>query len=651
MTNPTPAAIQTQSPLWRNVSFMLMWASVAAAGFGDRLIELAAMPLLGIAGEGAQAAQVQAGIAFWFFLPYVIFCPIGGWLADTVSRKWLMFACDMSRAAILLVAVFLVPAGVSLEVSKLVTPDRYWEIYAILFAVGAFAAIFGPTRNAFVPNIVPLSQLQSANAIILGIGVVASLLGFVLASPILEKVSVRAGIALGFVIYFTSGWFFAFMKIHIHDTEPIGLKKNEFQRLYEALGFVRHHRAIFTLVAVSTLVWIASQIFLAAMAAFCVELYSAPPEKIVTYISYLMFALGIGMLLGSLWVAWIGTARESSWFTMLTMVISGLAMFVTCFVTSYKFALVLCFLVGFFGSACMICVGTLMAAITPNYIRGRVFAVQNLVSTSGGIVINLLIWKASTVEQYFPMNQATGKPMSIDHLMYYILMVNAMVLVVVGLVGVFLQMRKGPMPTAMGNVMWRIARVYVIVWHRLKWRGKGMVPAAGPILLVCVDQTGPLTPLILQAPLNRQVLWSLPQERLNQIPSPLQMAFHALPYSPGGQVNSIQSTLAQGRSMAIADVTGRDEPLHAGSPFDAPAMAAATDTKARIIPVRIATRFRRPSGLLLSILFPSKTDITFFKPFRPNPAASAAQNLESFNQYVAQLASHAAPLTVPADKP
>ena len=56
-------------PLWRNISFILMWSSVAASGFGDRVIMLAALTLLGVAEGDVQSTSVQAGINFFFFLP------------------------------------------------------------------------------------------------------------------------------------------------------------------------------------------------------------------------------------------------------------------------------------------------------------------------------------------------------------------------------------------------------------------------------------------------------------------------------------------------------------------------------------------------------------------------------------------------------
>ena len=70
---------------------MLMWSSVAASGFGDRLIQLAAWSMLGVQLAGADASSIQAGVSFFFFLPYVVLALFAGWLADTLPRKWIMF--------------------------------------------------------------------------------------------------------------------------------------------------------------------------------------------------------------------------------------------------------------------------------------------------------------------------------------------------------------------------------------------------------------------------------------------------------------------------------------------------------------------------------------------------------------------------------
>ena len=85
-----------------------------------------------------------------------------------------------SLASLLVVTVnspslAMVPPRVAapLEVRVTVAP----ELVAVMAAVGVFAAIFNPARNATIPQIVPLRQLQSGNALIFGIAVIASMIG------------------------------------------------------------------------------------------------------------------------------------------------------------------------------------------------------------------------------------------------------------------------------------------------------------------------------------------------------------------------------------------------------------------------------------------------------------------------------------------
>ena len=142
-------------PLWRNLSFTLMWTSTAASGFGDRMIMLAAFTLLGGTGEDASSTGINAAINFFFFLAYLPFSIPGGYLADRLPRKWLMLACDEARGCLLLLAFFLVAAATQLAV---LPPEHHWKVAAVLFAVGTFAAIFNPTRNAVIPQLVTPSN-------------------------------------------------------------------------------------------------------------------------------------------------------------------------------------------------------------------------------------------------------------------------------------------------------------------------------------------------------------------------------------------------------------------------------------------------------------------------------------------------------------
>src|SRR5262245_49747446 len=110
MSDPVPFEDRPAAPLWRNANFTLMWTSVASSGFGDRLIMLIGLALLGVKDSDGNKASLSAAIYFWFHLPYLILSPPGGWLADTFPRKWVMAFCDEARAGILFYAFLIIPA-------------------------------------------------------------------------------------------------------------------------------------------------------------------------------------------------------------------------------------------------------------------------------------------------------------------------------------------------------------------------------------------------------------------------------------------------------------------------------------------------------------------------------------------------------------
>ena len=103
--------------LWKNPSFTLMWTSTAASGYGDRMIMLGALAMLGGLADGSDSSKIQAATQFWFFLPYLIFNLFGGWLADRLPRKWLLLGCDESRGLILLGSVIAIAPTYSPEIS------------------------------------------------------------------------------------------------------------------------------------------------------------------------------------------------------------------------------------------------------------------------------------------------------------------------------------------------------------------------------------------------------------------------------------------------------------------------------------------------------------------------------------------------------
>ena len=85
-------------------------------------------------------------------LPAFLFGPIAGTLVDRLDRKRLMIVADLARGAMYLSMVFL---------------RELWAIYLLSFAIECLSLLWGPARDASLPNLVPRRQLTNANSLVL----------------------------------------------------------------------------------------------------------------------------------------------------------------------------------------------------------------------------------------------------------------------------------------------------------------------------------------------------------------------------------------------------------------------------------------------------------------------------------------------------
>ncbi len=482
-----------RTPLWRNVSFTLMWTSTAASGFGDRMMMLAALALLGAMGREVDSTAVNAATQFWFFLPYLLFGLVAGWLADHLPRKWVMLACDESRAVVLLIALLLVPAGM---VAPTIPAAEHWKVFAVLFVVGTFAATFYPNRMAIVPQIIPPKQLQAANSIILAIGVIASMIGMVVGDFIIdpnEAGTVRDGLLFAVVLFAVSGTFFAFLKVH-HDPRPIDDEPRKKRTFKQGFVYVLHHRKVLILIALHTLVWGSAMIVYAAVLAVGKLNFNLTDKALQTHFVWMGAILGAGMLAGAGFAAALGTRRHAPMPMMFSLVCAGFAVLLTITSSFYWVTMAAAFFIGFAGNIAIIMTVTLIQSITPNYIRGRVMGVDSIVNNLVLVLTQLAIW------------QSPRLGWDADQIIFPTLYVLGSLLVVLGTVQFLWYLRRGPMPNVPANVLRHIERWFCLVWHRLEWRGRHHIPGDGPVILAS-NHTTALDPFLLQAACPRMIRW------------------------------------------------------------------------------------------------------------------------------------------------
>ncbi|WP_373415010.1 MFS transporter [Ensifer aridi] len=142
------------SPLvvFRYHTFRSLWAASLVSNLGTLVEGIGAAWLMtSIATSHEMVALVQTSTT----LPVMIFAFAAGALADNFDRRRIMLATQLLMLCVSAALAFLVYAGA-------VTP---WRLLSLTFLIGFGWALFDPSWNASMGDIVPREHLQSAVAL------------------------------------------------------------------------------------------------------------------------------------------------------------------------------------------------------------------------------------------------------------------------------------------------------------------------------------------------------------------------------------------------------------------------------------------------------------------------------------------------------
>jgi hypothetical protein len=138
----------------RGRDFRLLFAGQAVSAVGDRLV-MVAMPFAVLTLPGAGLSDVGRVIGA-SALTLGVFVLVGGVWADRLPRHLTMMTSDLVRGAAQGVAALLLLSGHA----------TVWRLVACGAVYGAAEAFFRPALLGLVPQVVPPSQLQPANALL-----------------------------------------------------------------------------------------------------------------------------------------------------------------------------------------------------------------------------------------------------------------------------------------------------------------------------------------------------------------------------------------------------------------------------------------------------------------------------------------------------
>jgi MFS family permease len=354
--------------LLRIRDFALLWSGSTISLLGDGVYFVA------IAWEvyrlsNSPTALGVVGVAF--SLPQVLFLLVGGVVSDRLDRRMVMIAGNVVSAAAI------AAIGILIELNVI----ALWQIWVLVLVYGTSQAFFLPASRAVIPTLIPPELLPQASAVEQFIQPVATgLVGSAVGGTLIAL----GGTGIAFLI---DGLSFGVAAVTVafiarsaeRSAAEAGAKTSVMREAGQALGFIRSQP------------WIWAGLLAAALANITL---TGPLQVLVPYIVKfqlhgnasdlgLIFAAGgLGTIAAAVYVAVRGVPRRNVTWIFISWAVGTLAVAPVGLVTAPWQLMVLSFIVGSGIAIGNMIWFSLMGALVPNEMLGRVSSFDLAISFS-----------------------------------------------------------------------------------------------------------------------------------------------------------------------------------------------------------------------------------------------------------------------------
>lgn len=162
----------------KNKNFIIVVVGQIISLFGNAIQRFCmSLYILGLTGSAA----TFSGILAISTIPYIIFAPIAGLLADTVNRKKIMVYLDFISAALMAIYSVVIFSG----------RDNTVIVGSVMFLLSTIYTLYSPSVTACIPQIVEKEKLASANGVIQQVGYIVNLAGPIIAGILYSFMGIK----------------------------------------------------------------------------------------------------------------------------------------------------------------------------------------------------------------------------------------------------------------------------------------------------------------------------------------------------------------------------------------------------------------------------------------------------------------------------
>ena len=368
-----------------NRNYIGLFFGQLATHIGDAIIQI--LLIASIMSYVDKPGSLIATVLFCLIFPSLIISPIAGSIVDRFSRKNIMIWSALYRGIVLIGAlIFYILLSEKIVLSSVIHISG--AVLSLLIGIGT--AFFYPAKMAAVPNVVNVQSLKPANALISNTGTWTLTFGAMVVSVILSFIGPMNMFLSAIGMYILAA--VILLPINLNKDEDSNEKVfsviNDFKKTY---SFLKQHKKAFHMIGLAVVLSLISATFYNAMNALATDTYNVTVQELAK----LKCMLGCGTFYGLCVMFLFGKFLKTN--RTLVMAFLGLFLCLTTASMCDTFFKARFWLggIGLFASILKIVIDTVIQKVSPNAIRGKIFAFasmfETLVTLLGTAVVSLLV--------------------------------------------------------------------------------------------------------------------------------------------------------------------------------------------------------------------------------------------------------------------
>ena len=310
--------------------------------------------LVYVMSDGSELRLGQLALAM--AVPMLVLAPVGGVLADRMSRRTILWVSQLVVAAVELVCFSLLLAG-RLE---------FWHLIVCTVIVGAAFPFSIPARNAFIANLFGARGLTDALAMTMAIVGLSRVSGPAVAGVVLARFGVEEAYGVGVLMYGLAA--VTTLGAEPEAIPPKGGSGGIVESLKEGVLYLQKDRTMLFMLFFVVAPMVLSTALQPMFPSFVGEVWPVGASGL----GWLGASTGLGGFVGALLLAWFGDTPRRSIHILASMVLLCVLSFLFANSPWFGVAVGMVFLLSVVSQYFFGLTNTSIHILVPDYMRGRI---------------------------------------------------------------------------------------------------------------------------------------------------------------------------------------------------------------------------------------------------------------------------------------